>query len=222
MLKFFRMLRAKFFSDRGDSILVPAMIMLPVIALCLGMAVEVSKNNYIRTDRINAIQDAASSAVSLTNSKGSLDWKVVDKIVEEYEHNRFGGKKFGTNSTITSKYDDAVRETADSKVFNDSTTGSDSCLEGNGEKYPQYKITLDKNRGESTSSAKTVKFTRSQPSLQQIGVYPALSSTTVYRVVQVEIVDQAPNIFMGMAGMPCQKFTLSASAVTFGANSDLK
>ena len=153
MLKFFKRLLAKFRSDRGDSILVPAMILIPVVALCIGMAIEISKNNYIRTERVNAIQDAASSAVSLADSRGSVNWKVVDRIVNEYEHNRFGGKTFSLTSNTQLKYDTSVRETAESKALT-TKAADDACLVDSktGAKYPQYKVTLQEKRGDSAKS----------------------------------------------------------------------
>lgn len=227
MLKFLKNLLAKFRSDRADSILVPALILIPVVAFCIGMAIEVSKNNYVRTERINAIQDAANSAVSTADSRGSLSWKVVDRVVNEYEHNRFGGKTFSrTNNDTRLKYDTGVRETAESRVYDAASPKDNSCLaDSDGTKYPQYKITLRENRGDAALAnpaveAESVTFSRTQPTVSQLNTQAPLYGN-LYRVVEVEIVDQVPNIVMGMAGMPCQKFTLTASAVTFGANSDL-
>lgn len=222
MLKFFKRLLAKFRSDRADSILVPAMILIPVVALCIGMAIEVSKNNYIRTERISAIQDATNSAVSLADSRGSMSWKVVDRVVNEYEHNRFGGKVFSRTTNTQLEYDDSVRETAESQALVKAASAKDdACLvDADGTKYPQYKVTLQTKRGETSATAPTVTFNRTQPTLSQLNSQAPLGNN-LYRVVEVQIIDQAPNIVLGMAGMPCQKFTLSASAVTFGANSDL-
>lgn len=223
MLNFFRRLLAKLRSDRADSILVPAMILIPVVALCIGMAIEVSKNNYVRTERINAIQDAATSAVSTADSRGSMNWKVVDRIVNEYEHNRFGGKTFSrTENTRISADDEGLKkETAESTVFDPSSPSENACLvDSDGTKYPQYRVTLQEKRGATSTEAPTVTFNRTQPTEKQLDSMAPLKGG-FYRVVEVEIIDQTPNIVLGMAGMPCQKFTLTASAVTFGANSDL-
>lgn len=227
MLKFFKRLLAKFLakfrSDRADSILVPAMILIPVVALCIGMAIEVSKNNYIRTERISAIQDAANSAVSLADSRGSMNWKVVDRVVNEYEHNRFGGKTFSRTNNTQLKYDESVRETAESQALVSAASAKDDACLVDGEtgaKYPQYKVTLQAKRGATSTTAPSVTFNRTQPTMSQLNSQAPLGNT-LYRVVEVQIIDQAPNIVLGMAGMPCQKFTLSASAVTFGADSDL-
>lgn len=242
MGKLWKALKRKLFTDRADSILVPAMILAPVMALTLGISVEVVKNSYIRTERINAIQDSASAAVGLTDSRGSLDWKVVDKIVNEYEHNRFGKKVFSRTSGLgTSVYDDTTRETANSQAFNGFNAGEEGCLVGHGDtegqKYPQYKVTLNTARGEMAlpAASRTVSFTRTQPDVQQLNnTAPLLKSyknpadgatapakPVVYRSVTVEIIDQTPNLMMGLAGVPCQKFDLTASSVTFSASSDL-
>lgn len=223
MLNFFRRLLAKFRSDRGDYILVPAMILIPVVALCVGMAIEVSKNNYVRTERVNAIQDAATSAVSTADSRGSMNWKVVDRIVNEYEHNRFGAKTFSRTNNERIPVGDEGRdlETSESKVFDPSSPSENACLvDSDGTKYPQYKVTLREKRGETSTEDPTVTFNRMQPTESTLNSMAPLKGK-FYRVVQVEITDQTPNIVLGMAGMPCQKFTLTASAVTFGANSDL-
>lgn len=172
MLKFFKRLLAKFRSDRADSILVPAMILIPVVALCIGMAIEVSKNNYVRTERINAVQDAATSAVSTADSRGSMNWKVVDRIVNEYEHNRFGGKTFSrtNNSRIPAGDEGRSLETSESKVFDPSSPSDNACLvdSDTGAKYPQYKVTLQEKRGATSTEAPTVTFNRIQPTLSQL------------------------------------------------------
>lgn len=243
MSRIWKAFKRKFLTDRADSILVPAMILAPVMALCLGMAVELVKNNYIRTERVNAIQDSVSAAVGLANTQGSLNWSVVDKIVTEYEHNRFGKKMFNKVAGIgEDSYDDSTRETANGIALGDVTTGKNGCLVGRGDdadqKYPQYKVTLDTGRGEnfdpitgeSRSNPVSVNFTRTQPSIGTLNSMAPLTGPgkvdkdgkpLVYRSVTVEIIDQTPNIIMGIAGAPCQKFTLSASAVTFSADADL-
>lgn len=236
MRNLWKFLKGRYLSDRADSILVPALILAPVVAFCVGMCVEVGKNAYVRSERVNMIQDSASAAVKLTDSRGSLNWSVVDRIVNEYEHDRFGGKKFSSTTNDVLKYDDSQRETAEGGVFgNSAKTEAQSCLAQDGQTYPQYKITLDTVRGtqkdaqgRSLNHPKTVTFTRTQPSVSSLNVSKPLNTDRdangkayIYRSVTVEIIDQTPNIMLGMAGIPCQKFDLTASAVTFSANSDI-
>lgn len=219
-MNFLRKLLKKARSDRGDSILVPALILSVVVALVIGLAVEVGKNSYIRSDRINAIQDSASAAITLTDSRGSLNWSVVDKVVNEYEHNRFGKRVYSSKANTSIQYDDFfIRETSESQVFKD----QGRCGEDNGQKYPYYKITLDTTRGaDSSANSKSVTFARTQPSIAQLNHMAPLKAKSVYRSITVQVVDQAPNIMLSMAGMPCQKFDLNASAITFSANADVK
>jgi hypothetical protein len=218
-------------SDRADSVLVPAMILLPVLALIIGGAVEIQKNNYVRTERVNAMQDSVSSAVTLTNSQGSLDWRVVDRIVNEYEYHRFGGQKF--SSTYNNEADRPLSEknidTAESKALED-FSGGDQCLGGStaSETFPKYKITLDNVRGAAGAnpdrlgdSASVAMFSRTAPSIYTSNPKRNLKPGVVYNSVTVEITDQTPNMFLGVVGMPCQKFVLEASAVTFSADADL-
>jgi len=235
MMRLWKFLKGKALSDRADSILVPALFLIPVIALVMGIAVEVQKNNYVRSERINAIQDSASSAVTLTDSRGSLNWKVVDRVVNEYEQNRFGGDRFSSSANTRLNYDDDTRDSAESKVFENPE--EEGCLVGTGDdegqRFPQYKITLDTGRGNTdlsgaTRTSKTVSFTRTQPSIAELNrstplntIDPATGKAAIYRSVQIEVIDQAPNLVMNMAGVPCQKFDLSANAVTFSANADL-
>lgn len=226
MMKWMKSLRKKLSSDRADSILVPALILAPVLAISVGLAVEVQKNSYVKTERVNAIQDAASSAVGLADSRGSLNWKVVDRIVNEYEHNRFGERVFSATANTDAHYDDlGVKETGESKIFDDLSNTEGGCLVGRGDeagaRYPQYKVTLETARGVRDENAPTVTFTRTQPTLNQLNSLVPLNRGEVYRAVRVEIVDQTPNLVMGIAGVPCQKFDLSASAVTFSADADL-
>ena len=249
MRSLWKSFKRKFLTDRADSILVPAMILAPVMVITLGISVEVVKNNFIRTERINAIQDSASSAVTLTDTRGSLDWRVVNRIVNEYELNRFGKTVF-SNADESGRvlYQDRdssgklITDSADGRALGDVSVGEEGCLVGHGdndgELYPQYRITLDTGRGEnldpagnSRSHPETVSFTRSQPDIDSLNNMAPLTGPTkvdengkplIYRSVTVEIIDQTPNMIMSMLGSPCQKFDLTASAVTFSASSDLQ
>lgn len=235
MRNIWKAFKKRFLTDRADSILVPAMILAPVMAITLGISVEVVKNAYIKAERVNAIQDSASSAVTLTDTRGSLDWKVVDRIVNEYEHNRFGERVFSSTANSKLKYDTATKESAESTIFDDTSQTDAGCFIGHGDnegqRYPQYKITLNTARGEKASAPveKTVSFTRTQPTEAQLNQManlavndPATGKRAIYRSVTVQIIDQTPNMIMSMMGAPCQKFDLTASAVTFSADSDLQ
>lgn len=235
MVRIWRAFKKRFLTDRADSILVPAMILAPVMALTLGMAVEVVKNGYIKAERVNAIQDSASSAVTLTDTRGSLNWKVVDRIVNEYEHNRYGKRVFSSTANSKLKYDTGTKESAESTIFDDTSNTSAGCFIGHGDnegqRYPQYKVTLNTARGEKANAAveKTVSFTRTQPTEARLNQManlrvtdPATGKPAIYRSVTVQIIDQTPNMIMSMMGAPCQKFDLTASAVTFSASSDLQ
>lgn len=218
-MTFLNKLRAKLKSDRGDSILVPALILSIAVGLVIGLVFDVVKNGYVRSERINTIQDSASAAVTMTDNRGSLNWSVVDKVVNTYEYNRFGERLYSSTSNTGIEHDTDVKETAESRVFD----GYEKCSEDSktGKKYPYYKITLDTGRGDSVEK-KTVEFARTQKSVQQFNRDVPLNQKSIYRSVTVEVIDQTPNIMLGMAGMPCQKFDLTASAVTFSANKDLK
>lgn len=235
MLKFLKRFKARFFTDRADSILVPAMILAPVMAITLGISVEVVKNAYIKSERVAAIQDSASSAVSLTDTRGSLNWSVVDRIVNEYEHNRYGERVFSRTANTRIPADDKVEESPESTIFDDKSNTDAGCFIGHGdnegEKYPQYKITLNTARGDNANESieKTVAFTREQPDINTLDrqfplniIDPETGKPAIYRSVTVQIIDQTPNMIMSMLGAPCQKFDLTASAVTFSANSDLQ
>lgn len=234
-------LRKGIFSDRADSILVPTMFLIPVLAISVGLAIEVAKNSYIRAERISAIQESTASAVKMVDSRGSLNWNTVERVVDQYEYLRFGESVFGPGT------DDRIageKDTQNSKVFNE--LAGEKCLAGTGdsagELYPQYKITLDTGRENDETSleakslgldlTRTVSFTRTPPSAQQLANSASTKLETsyrdrngvqkpvIYRSITVEIIDQTPNLVMGMAGVPCQKFDLTASSVTFYADSD--
>lgn len=229
-------LRKGIFSDRADSILVPTMFLIPVLAISVGLAIEVAKNSYIRAERISAIQDSTASAVKMVDSRGSLNWNTVDRVVDQYEYLRFGESVFGPNreNRIVGEED-----TQNTKVFND--LAGEKCLTGTGdsegELYPQYKVTLDTGRGNDATKlgsnadlSRTVSFSRTPPTAQQLATSTPLATSyidkdgqrkpLIYRSITVEIIDQTPNLVMGMAGIPCQKFNLTASSVTFYADSD--
>lgn len=236
MRNLWKFLKGRYLTDRADSILVPALILAPVLGFCVGLCVETGKNAYIRSERVNMIQDSASAAVKLTDSRGSLDWRVVDRVVNEYEHSRFGAKKYSSADNSVLKYDDGQRETSEGKVFGSGTKDeAKACLIQDGQSYPQYKVTLDTVRGtqfdangKPLNHPKTVTFTRTQPTLNALNISKPLNTDRdangkayIYRSVTVEVIDQTPNIMLGLAGIPCQKFDLNASAVTFSANSDI-
>lgn len=221
-LALWRAFKAKFFTDRADSILVPALILAPVMVIAVGLAVEVTKNNYVRNDRINAIQDAAVSAASTANSRGSLSWEVLDSVVNEYEHQRFGQRVFSAVNNGDLTYDEGEGQ----ETLTDMFGGRESaCMvnEEDGMQYPYYTVTLKEGRADdaTTSSSRTISFSRTQPTVASANMKAQLDPSKIYRSVEVKVIDSTPNIIMGMMGAPCQNLTLSASSVTFAVNSDL-
>lgn len=238
MIKLNRYLQKRLRSDRGDAVLVGSLLMIPLLGIALGICMQVSASNTIRTERINAIQDSTAAAVKLTNSQGSLSWDVVDRVVNEYENNRFGKRVFSATANNQLQAADKGLDTAESKNLDDTTDPSKGCLvDKDGAKYPQYKVTLDTVRGQQADSTgktlnhpRTVSFTRTQPGIAQLNSSAPLTGSTnidpvtkkpyIYRSVTVEIIDQAPNLYTGFLGIPCQKFDLTASSVTFSANND--
>jgi len=227
VLKLTSYLKRRLSSDRADSVLVGGLLLIPMLAVVIGISLQSSATNQMKTERVNAIQDSASAAVKLTNSQGSLNWSVVEKVVNQYEYGRFGKKVFSNSSSTGVSSGDSSRDTAENRAFGDScTTDADGAL------YPQYKITLDTVRGnqetadgKSKNHPRTVSFTRTQPSISQLNTQAALGGTDpttgkpyVYRSVSVEVIDLAPQLFLG----GCQKFDLTGSAVTFFGNTDIQ
>lgn len=235
-----RYLKRRLQSDRADAVLVGSLLMIPLLAIAVGICMQTSQSNNIKTERVNSIQDSTAAAVKLTDSQGSLNWSVVDRVVDEYEHNRFGKKVYSSSSYTQTQ---AIADTPETKAFDDTSDPVKSCLvDSDGTSYPQYKITLDTVRGDqkdangvSLNHPKTVSFTRTQPTASSLAASVPLTDTYsyknpvtgtvtqkryIYRVVTVEIIDKAPNLFTGVLGIPCQKYDLTASSVTFAANSD--
>lgn len=227
MLKITSYLKRRLSSDRADAVLVGGLLLLPMLGVVIGISLQASATNQMKTERVNAIQDSASSAVKLTSSQGSLDWKVVDRIVNQYEYGRFGKKVFSNSSSTGITSSDAARDTAENRAFGDKCT-----TDTDGVRYPQYKITLDTVRGTQTTTdgksknhPRTVSFTQTQPTISQLnaqanlaGTDPTTGKPYVYRSVSVEVIDLAPQLFLS----GCQKFDLTGSAVTFSADTDLQ
>lgn len=240
MLKITRYLKRRLSSDRADAVLVGGLLLLPMLGIVIGFSMQASATNQMKTERVNAIQDSASAAVRLTNSQGSLNWSVVEKVVNQYEYGRFGKKVFSNSSETGIRSEDAARDTADNRAFGDTCT-----TDADGARYPQYKITLDTVRGEQygvdlktkakvlKNHPKTVTFTRTQPTIAQLNsqanlikdpvtggtaIDPTTGKPYVYRAVSVEVIDLAPQLILG----GCQKFDLTGSAVTFSGDTDIQ
>lgn len=240
MLKLTSYLKRRLASDRADSVLVGGLLLIPMLAIIIGISLQASATNQMKTERVNAIQDSASAAVKLTNSQGSLNWGVVERVVNQYEYGRFGKKVFSNSSNTGISSGDAAKDTAENRAFGNVCTTDDK-----GALYPQYKVTLDTVRGTQYGTdlktkakvlknhPRTVTFTRTQPTIDQLNAQAnlvkdpatgatALDPTTgkpyVYRSVSVEVIDLAPQLFLG----GCQKFDLTGSAVTFSGDTDIQ
>lgn len=195
-------------SSRGDSVLVPGLVLTVVVVLLLGLVVDTAKNSFARDTLGMMAQQSADAAVKTADNRGSLSWKVLPALQKEYAEQKSGKKG-----------------TADVSAMQRNSECSTGMIDLNGDgvkdkkvSFPYYKVSLETGRGKNAkvSDKRTVQFSAGQtPSA------PQLKTGAKYTVVNMVVYDSVSNFMLDMLGQPCQVFESNVSAITFGSMEDV-
>jgi hypothetical protein len=191
-------------NDRGDGVLVFTIIMLPLLFICFGFGLDMTKNSYIKSSLNTMAQNAADVAIQKIDSRGGLTSTSAVAFVEEYKDQR----------GLTGGYDGAV--SAESNTFMGGGACKTAEIDGVTRSLPYLKFSYDTDRGNGTT-ARTSNFTWQNNSFSTVTLDPNVK----YRAFNATIYDAAPNYILGLSGLPCQLFEVETSGVAFGANEDL-
>lgn len=193
--KYFRKMK----KDSGDTVLTGAIIMLPVIAMVFGLAVDTTKSIYASNVYTSKAQASVETAVKSINSRGSLHKGSVERFVDEYE----------IQSSSSESHTNEMASFENERCATAEVNGIERDL-------PYYEVKLGTVRGEKdayrTATAKVENGTI---------ISSNIKPNEKYRVIDADVYTSQPNIALGMFGMPCQVFKSSVSAIAFGDNEDL-
>lgn len=225
----FNFLKARFNSgrvndlkDKADASFVTGLILIVVALIAVGFSIEVGKNVYVKQERDAATQDAALSATTSVDSRGSLTEAAINKFLAEYEYQRYGKRKYAFSTVNGIQNTTESEQTANAKVFNEAGTNGVCSTDENGVPYPKYTFVFKENRNSQTG----VKYQGSRDEYSIAVNGPAsggpFRSDVKYKVLEVQVEDAVPNLILPIFGNNCQKFTSYASATTFASNADFE
>lgn len=191
------MLLRKLKSDKGDGVLVGALILTIVFFLVLAVMFDSVKNGAVRSDLTSMAQQSTDASIRTANSQGRLDWRAAEVAVNEYSLQREG----------------LDGSTSESRTFA-SKQCSTGMVNGVERELPYYELRLDTSRGSGASggASKVLAFSGAMPSSQD---RPQLDPGADYSVLQMTVYDSTSNLLLNSFGKGCQMFEISTSATTF-------
>lgn len=197
----FKKLLTKLRSEKGDAVLVTAILSTPLFMIAFGLAADTAKNIYVSSSYSSAAQAAVETAVKDINARGSLTNDSVRSLVKEFKVQNA----------------DSIYHTKEANAF-ESELCSTAEINGVNRKLPYYEVTLGTARtGSSAGHTSVWKVDGSGKVTDKI-----LSKNTKYRVISADVYTSSQNIILGTFGQPCQLIKSSVSAIAFGDNVDLK
>lgn len=186
-------------NDVADAVIVTTVISLLMLFLAAGFAIDISKNSMLRNTYYNMAQDSVETSVKTINASGSLNYSTIERVYSAYMVQKNSNEtKVYESEQCSQQYDE-----------NGDPTGI---------LYPYMNVSLDRERGQESSS-KVEFHVNSEGEITLTS--GEIDDDIVYRVVSAEIYDSAPNLMLNSFGMNCQEFKSSVSAIVFGVNEDL-
>lgn len=202
-------------SDLASGTLVTGIISMLFLLLCAGMAIDVTKNSYLKSSFSAMSQNAAQTAVKSVNEVGSLTDQAPHMLVTEYLRQK--GSEYD-NSAVGAgvHYDETTAYQSPGCSTRTVTSWDGGEVEA---ALPYIVMRFDTGRqvGTGTGSAVYVSEGGGDPQLVSGSWNPNLK----YTVVAAEISDSSNNVMLGSFGVPCQDYRNLVSAITFGSNEDL-
>jgi hypothetical protein len=189
--------------DRADGVLVFTIISIPLLFICFGLGLDLTKNAYVKSSLNTMAQNAADRAIQNIDATGSLTAASATTFVNEFSRQR--GKTSESEGT------------GEANAFIGGTVCSTLEIDGKERKLPYMKLTYDAGRGQATAARTGVVTVENG----------AVSSSTLvrgvtYRSFNATVYEASPNFILGLAGQPCQTFRIETTAVAFGSNEDLR
>lgn len=200
----------KFFNkrnkDRASATLVTGIISFMFLALCMGTALDISKNSFLSGSFKTRAQQASQASLKTLDARGGLKSTAANSFVTEYINDGIGdeSKYFSSNT--------GQCRTMDVDGW-DGKTVSNAKLP-----YIVIKFDTDRKVGNTSGGPVYVSTNGDTPKL----VSGKFDVATKYTVINAKVTDAAPNFMLGMFGVPCQKFSPNVSSITFGSTQDLK
>ena len=218
-MNWWRKFRARRRSDRGDAILVMSVIFVPFFFLAAGFAMDLTKAVYVKEQYQTMGQEATTAAARNIDSKGSITEAAPAAVVQTYQ-DRFNG----TSTTAVNQENGNNYSTLEGSVGVRNSSCTTVKVGNQTYNAPYMVITLSGGRNDLDS----VNGTSYSPvyTSEAYGA-PVLKTGTVYDpskryyTISAVIYDTAPNLMLGMFGVPCQQTVSTVSSITFGSQEDV-
>lgn len=193
--------------DRASATLVTGIIGVSFILLVAGLAIDVSKNSWLKASFSSRAQQSVEIATKDMNARGGMKDTTPAVLVNTYLGVEEGGA-FERDDThiFQSEYCNTSQEV----LRWDGTVGPATL--------PYIVIKMDTERAIGSASDLIYVSEGGGAPVQVSGTY---NPAATYRVLSASITDANFNFFLGMAGMDCQKHTPRVSAIAFGSNEDI-
>lgn len=199
--KIINYLRWKLNSDYGSDVLVTSVILIPLIAIAAGFALDMTKNSYMA----NAYDDMASAAVQTASNErniyGELTQSSATVFVNEYKRQRGD-----TDSHIQGEIQ--TFETASFRPDRCSTQSAENIdgISGSGEiSFPYIRFNYNQDRGGNFGATTFISTNGSSPDMA--GYNPEGNY-----VMGARVYDVGSNYLLGMIGQNCQIFSSEVSS----------
>lgn len=191
--------------DKGDAILVTAIIAIPFLYLCMGIAIDLANMVIQKNAYTNVAQRGADAAIRQIGNQGSL------------------GPKNAGDTALPSSVKTFISTYKAEGLNRAEIQKSDRCksmeIPGLGKKtMPYMEITLDTKRNVGISSPEAVKYVsegNKAPTLVQNAPYKR------YIALSAVVYDASPNLILGMFNEGCQLYKSTISSIAFGSQEDV-
>lgn len=203
-------LRNRLRSDRGSATLTTMVIGSMLIFLLLAFSLDVTKNFTVKNTQNSKAQEAVEVAVKKVDARGSLG-DTPD-----------GASAPASVTAMSAAYNSSTEADGVRGLFRSEACSTRTVTRWDGrkgvEKLPYIIVRLDTVRTSKNSmNAVTYVVSASGSAQRMAGPY---NPKARYKVIQAEVIDAAPNLMMGMFGVPCQDLTSKVSAIAFGSQGD--
>lgn len=205
-----------FKKDKADAVLVTSILVIMMIAMFVGIAIDVNKNLMVRDTRQTIVQDAVSASIRSVSTSGYLNDKSLITFVESF------------TNILSQSGDEYAWGSGDCKI-EESIIGYNPAEKREVTELIEIRLITERGTRDGqvyqiispNDSVSTTSLTLSNG--YKIIPDPRVSGVHRFKPVGIEAkyTKAVSNSILGMVGVPCQKLTSEASAIVFGINADL-
>lgn len=226
MQKLLSILKKRNASDTAAATLVVGIVSILFLCLCMGFALDLTKNAYIKNAQTSKAQESVEAAVKTVDSRGSLANFNMDKTgqIPDVVYKVASAYKDQNSANYNNSLVGEGDHLDDAASFNSEQCSTRNIIKWGSStpqpaKLPYMVVKVDQTRGfDNATDSVVYTIEGNEAPIKRAGNFRSGAS---YHVVSAEIHDASANFMMGMFGMPCQSYTSKVSAISFGSQQDL-